>query len=84
MKLLLALMIAGATLYAGGDIRPDRVVYQKPVVKHQNCYKPNIQKCPDCDDVAELCPYNGEDLPLAETEPCEGLIKQQQAQQEAK
>lgn len=84
MKLLLALMIAGVTLFAGGDIRPDKVVYQKPVVKHQGCYKPNIKKCPDCVDVAELCPYNGEDLPLAETEPCEGLIKQQQAQQEAK
>lgn len=82
MKLLLALMIAGATLFAGGDIKPDRVVYKKPVV-HQNCYKPNIQKCPDCEDVAELCPYNNEDIPLAETEPCEGLIKQQQAAQQA-
>ncbi|NOZ90681.1 MAG: hypothetical protein GXO60_05270 [Epsilonproteobacteria bacterium] len=81
MKLLLALMIAGATLFAGGDIRPDRVVYQKPVVKHQHCYKPNIKKCPDCEDVAELCPYNGEDLPEAQTEPCEGLLRQQQAQQ---
>jgi len=23
--------------------------------------------------VAELCPYNGEDLPIAKTEVCEGL-----------
>jgi len=38
-------------------------------------FKPNIKKCPDCDDVAELCPYNGEDIPMAKTEPCEGLIK---------
>jgi len=81
MRILLALMIVGATLFAGGDIRPDRVVYQKPVMKQQHCYKPNIQKCPDCEDVAELCPYNGEDLPLAETTVCEGLIKQQQAKQ---
>jgi hypothetical protein len=75
MKLLLALMIAGATLFAGGDIRPDRVVtYKKPIIKHKGCYKPNIKKCPDCEDVAELCPYNGEELPIAETTPCEGLI----------
>jgi hypothetical protein len=86
MKLLLALIIASATLFAGGDIRPDRVVHrkavahQKPVV-HQHCYKPNIKKCPDCEDVAELCPYNGEDLPIAETSVCQGLIRQQQAQQ---
>ena len=81
MKLLLALMITGITLFAGGDIRPDRVIHRKPVVHHQGCYKPNIKKCPDCEDVAELCPYNGEDLPLAETTVCEGLIRQQQAQQ---
>jgi hypothetical protein len=78
MKLLLALIVAGVTLYAGGDIRPDRHIYQKPVVKHhRGCYKPNIPKCPDCEDVAELCPYNGEDLPIAQTEPCEGLLRQQ-------
>ncbi len=85
MRLLLALMITGVTLFAGGDIRPDRVVtYQKPTVqlKHRGCYKPNIKKCPDCEDVAELCPYNGEDLPLAETSTCEGLLHQQQAEQE--
>jgi len=83
MRILLALMIIGATLFAGGDIRPHRVVHQKPVMKQKHCYKPNIQKCPDCEDVAELCPYNGEDLPVAETTPCEGLIRQQaqQAQQ---
>ena len=80
MRILLALMITGATLFAGGDIRPDRTVYQKPVVKQKHCYKPNIKKCPDCEDVAELCPYNGEDLPLAETEPCEGLLRQQAQQ----
>jgi len=77
MKLLLGLIVAGATLFAGGDIKP-RKVY-KPVVQkqqqHKNCYKPNIKKCPDCEDVAELCPYQGEDLPIAETQPCEGLLR---------
>jgi hypothetical protein len=76
MRLLLALVVVGATLFAGGDIRPDRV-YQKPMVKQRGCYKPNIQKCPDCEDVAELCPYNGENLPEAQTEPCEGILHQQ-------
>jgi len=83
MRLLLALMIVGATLFAGGDIKPDRVVrYEKPIVqmKHKGCYKPNIKKCPDCDDVAELCPYMGEDLPLAKTSVCEGLLREQEAQ----
>jgi hypothetical protein len=78
MRLLLALIVASATLFAGGDIRPDRVAYQKPVVKHKGCYKPNIKKCPDCEDVAELCPYRGEDLPLAKTELCEGNINQEE------
>ena len=75
MKLFLSLIIVASALFAGGDILPVRV--QKPVVQkpapQKGCYKPNIKKCPDCEDVAELCPYNGEDLPLAKTEPCEGL-----------
>ncbi|MCK4440910.1 MAG: hypothetical protein KAU90_02820 [Sulfurovaceae bacterium] len=81
MKLVLAFMIAGVTLFAGGDIRPTKKIHRKPVVHNQGCYKPNIQKCPDCEDVAELCPYNGEDLPEAETTVCEGLIRQQQENQ---
>lgn len=81
MKLLLTLMIAGsALLVAGGDIMPVKVVtkYEKIEVKvASKCFKPNIKKCPDCEDVAELCPYNGEDLPIAKTEICEGLVRQQ-------
>jgi hypothetical protein len=75
MKLLLTLMIAGATLFAGGDIRPTKVVVVQKQKVRTDCYKPNIKKCPDCEDVAELCPYNGEDLPIATTEVCEGLQK---------
>lgn len=86
MKLLLTLMVAGsALLVAGGDIVPVKVVtkYEKMEVKLDKCIKPNIKKCPDCVDVAELCPYNGEDLPIAETTACEGLerLKHQQQQQ---
>ncbi len=76
MRLLLSITILSAILFAGGEIRPDRVV-QKPI-QHDRCYKPNIKKCPDCVDVAELCPYNGEDLPLAETSVCEGLLRENQ------
>ena len=75
MKLFLSLVIVASAVFAGGDILPVKVhkpVVQKTVVQ-TNCYKPNIEKCPDCEDVAELCPYNGEDLPIAKTEPCEGL-----------
>ncbi len=84
MKLLLTLMIAGsALLIAGGDITPVQVVtkYEKIEVKLSKCIKPNIKKCPDCVDVAELCPYNGEDLPIAKTEICEGLARQHQQNQ---
>ncbi len=79
MKLILALMIAGSALFAGGDIMPVEVVtkYEKAEVRvDTRCYKPNIKKCPDCEDVAELCPYNGEDLPIAKTEVCDGLLRQ--------
>ena len=80
MKLLLALMVAGSVLFAGGDIRPVKIItkYEKAEVQiSDRCFKPNIEKCPDCDDVAELCPYDGEDLPIAKTEVCEGLLRQQ-------
>ena len=77
MRLLLSITILSALLFAGGEIRPERVKVQKPI-QHNRCYKPNIQKCPDCEDVAELCPYNGEDLPEAETTPCEGLLRENQ------
>jgi len=85
MKLLLSLMIAGSALFAGGDILPVEVetVFEKPeiapapVVKAPTrCYKPNIQKCPDCEDVAELCP-DDPSLPVAQTSVCEGLLRQQ-------
>ncbi|KIM02741.1 MAG: hypothetical protein KU29_13875 [Sulfurovum sp. FS06-10] len=78
MKLLLSLMVAGATLFAGGDIIPIKVVQQKVVQakpSSSKCYKPDIRKCPTCVDVAEICPYNGEDLPMAATEPCNALEK---------
>ncbi len=76
MKLLLSLMIAGSALFAGGDLIPIKVVpkFEKPVVqKQRGCYKPNIEKCPDCEDVAELCP-DDPNLPIAQTEVCEALV----------
>ena len=67
-------MIAGTALFAGGDLVPVKVVtkFEKPVVSNK-CYKPNIKKCPDCEDVAELCP-DDPSLPIAKTEVCEGLV----------
>lgn len=72
MKLFLSLVVVASALFAGGDILP---VQPKIVQKAapQKCFKPNIQKCKDCQDVAELCPYNGEDIPMAKTEPCEAI-----------
>ncbi len=86
MKLLLSLMVAGSLAFAGGDILPvqvktkfeEPVVVQKSQPRHTGCYKPNIPKCPDCVDVAEICP-DDPSLPVAETVPCEGLLRQQAA-----
>jgi hypothetical protein len=72
-------MIAGsALLIAGGDIMPVEVVtkFEKmepaPAPAPSRCYKPNIQKCPECDDIAEICP-DDPSLPMAKTEPCSAL-----------
>ena len=79
MKLLLSLMIAGSALFAGGDILPVQVqtVFEKPMLapapSSSRCYKPNIEKCPDCEDIAEICPDDPQ-LPIAETVPCDALI----------
>ena len=80
MKLILSLMIAGSALFAGGDLLPVEIVtpFEKPILTPapSRCYKPNIEKCPDCEDIAELCPDDPK-LPLAKTEVCEGLLRQQ-------
>ena len=81
MKLLLSLMVASsALLIAGGDIMPVQIEtkYEKMevvVAAPTKCYKPKIKKCPDCEDVAELCPDDPQ-LPIAQTEVCEGLLRQ--------
>jgi len=73
MKLLLSLMVVGtALLFAGGDILPAKV-YKPVVQKQRGCYKPNIEKCPNCEDVAELCP-DDPNLPVVQSEPCEVVV----------
>jgi len=82
MKLLLSLMVtSSALLIAGGDIIPVQVEtkYEKMEVvaaAPTKCYKPNIKKCPECEDVAEICP-DDVNLPIAKTIPCETLLRQQ-------
>ena len=73
MKLLLSLMVAAATvLFAGGDILP--IKQYKPVVQKQSgCYRPNIQKCPNCVEVAEICP-DDPNVPIVESIPCEADV----------
>jgi len=72
MRLFLALAFVASTLFAGGYIAPKKVI-------HKGCYKPKIKKCPDCDDVAVLCPDDPK-APLAKLLPCEGLEKQKKQQ----
>ena len=82
MKLLLSFMIAtSALLVAGGDIMPVEIEtkfekMEMVAAAPTKCYKPNIRKCPDCVDVAELCPDDPQ-LQIAETVPCEALLRQQ-------
>jgi len=82
MKLLLSFMVAtSALLVAGGDIMPVQIEtkfekMEMVAAAPTKCYKPNIRKCPDCVDVAELCPDDPQ-LPIAETVVCEALLRQQ-------
>ena len=84
MKLLLSLMVAGsALLFSGGDILPVEVrtkyepvvrTQYKPVVhKQRGCYKPNIKKCANCVEVAEICP-DDPNVPIVESIPCEADV----------
>jgi len=76
MKLLLSLMVTASTvLFAGGNILPiqAKIKYQPIIQKQSGCYKPNVQKCPNCVDVAEICP-DDPNLPIVESEPCEANI----------
>jgi CO dehydrogenase/acetyl-CoA synthase alpha subunit len=75
MKILVSLAILGTLLMAGGDIKPTK---QKPVAQKmqptKKCFKPNIKKCVNCQDVAEICP-DDPSLPMAKTEPCSAETK---------
>jgi len=64
-------------LFAGGDIHVDNSIkYKDKTSKYEKLAigytKP---KCEDCGEPAELLPYNGEDLPEAETFPCPSIDK---------
>jgi len=73
MKLLLSLMVVGSTLlFAGGYIAPVKV-YKPVVQKQQGCYKPNIKKCVNCVEVAEICP-DDPNVPIVESIPCEADV----------
>lgn len=81
MKFLILLVLSLSTLFAGGDIRPTKV-YKKSAGEAYRTQKPEKlavgyikPKCEDCGEPAELLPYNGEDLPEAETYPCPAVDK---------
>jgi len=79
MKLLLSLMLVGSALFAGGDILPvpvskyEHIQAKVAPAPQRGCYKPNIRKCPDCVDVAEICP-DDPNLPIVESVPCQALV----------
>jgi hypothetical protein len=76
MKLLLSMMVVSSTLlFSGGYIAPikQKVEYKPVVQKQRGCYKPNIQKCPNCVDVAEICP-DDPNVPIIESVPCEADV----------
>jgi len=76
MKQFILLILFASALFAGGDIRPTKSNISTANDKVRGLSKQKIAvgyvkpKCEDCGEPAELLPYNGEDLPIAETFPC--------------
>ena len=85
MKLLIMTIMLSAALFAGGDLLPvDHVSKFEKMdnefvnnyvndIDVQNNFKPIIiDNCvTTCGEPAEIFPYYGENIPLAETFPCE-------------
>ena len=70
MKYLLILTMS-AFLFAGGGFTSKDTTYYKKMDKTYDV--PQIiteDKCETCGEPAELLPYNGEDIPMAQTFPC--------------
>ena len=84
MKLFFIFILSLSALFAGGDILPVQEYqvkeYQEeiPVESTQKISEKSQllaigksrPKCEDCGEPAQLLPYHGEDIPLAETFPC--------------
>ena len=72
MKYLLILILAmNAFLFAGGGFSSKDITHYKQMDKVYDV--PQIitkDKCETCGEPAELLPYKGEDIPLAQTFPC--------------
>jgi len=83
MKMFILLLLSISALFAGGDILPVKE-YQIPEYIEIEAPNPiyssdkpqflaidySHSKCQDCGEPAQLLPYHGEDIPLAETFPC--------------
>ncbi len=74
MKLFLMMTLLLSSLFAGGDILPvssenqTNIAQERvPIILAVGAQKP---KCEDCGEPAELLPYYGEDIPMAQTFPC--------------
>ncbi len=81
MKLFFIFILSISSLFAGGDILPVKEYQVKEYTPfeatHNISEKPQLlaigksrPKCEDCGEPAQLLPYHGEDIPLAETFPC--------------
>jgi hypothetical protein len=70
MKQLVILFLTISTLFAGGNTFPIDIItkYEKIDINLAN-------GCETCGKPAKLLPYNGEDLPEAETFPCPPIDK---------
>ena len=79
MRFFLIFILSISFLFGGGDIRVDDTVEYEiydDIPKQEKLaigyMKP---KCKDCGEPAKLLPYNGEELPEAETFPCPPINK---------
>lgn len=61
MKYFFILITTTIFIFAGGDFFPVELTTKFEKMDRDAC---------DCGTPAQLLPYNGEDIPMAETEPC--------------
>ncbi len=70
MKFSLILIFSLSSLFGGGAVG-----FVDTTTKYEKSDIQDANRCESCGEPAELMPYNGEDIPEAETYPCPTVDK---------